>query len=122
MSGPALWLAVAALSGTGALTRFFVDAGLSPRLGGRFPFGTLAVNLTGSLALGIVTGLVTTHGLSLLLGAALVGSYTTFSTWMLETLLLTENGRNAAALANLAGQTALGLALAAAGWAIGAAL
>lgn len=122
MSGPALWIGVALLSGVGALSRFLVDAAVTPRLGGRFPFGTLAVNLSGALVLGFLTGLGTSHGLTLLLGAALIGSYTTFSTWMLETLLLTEDGRNAAALVNVLGQTAAGIAFAAAGWAIGAAL
>ena len=122
MSGPALWIGVALLSGVGALSRFVVDAAVTPRLGGRFPFGTLTVNLSGALVLGFLTGLGTSHGLTLLLGAALVGSYTTFSTWVLETLVLTEDARNAAALVNLLGQTAAGIALAAAGWALGAAL
>lgn len=122
MSGAPLWIGVALLSGIGALGRFVVDAGLTPRLGGRFPYGTLTVNLSGALALGVLTGLGTSHGLTVLPGAALIGSYTTFSTWIFETLLLTEDGRNAAALVNLLGQTAAGIALAAAGWALGAAL
>lgn len=122
MNGPILWIAVALLGGVGAVARFVVDAAVTPRLGGRFPFGTLTVNLTGALTLGFLTGLGTSHGLTLLLGAALVGSYTTFSSWILETLVLTEDGRNAAALVNILGQTAAGIALAAAGWGLGAAL
>ncbi len=122
MSGQALWIGVALLSGVGALGRFVVDSAVTPRLGGRFPFGTLTVNLSGALVLGFLTGLGVSHGLTLLLGAALIGSYTTFSTWILETLVLTEDGRNAAALVNILGQTAAGIALAVAAWALGAAL
>jgi len=122
VSGPALWVWVAVLSGAGAILRFVVDAAISPRLGGRFPYGTLLVNLTGAFALGVLTGLGVSHGVSLLVGAALVGSYSTFSTWMLETLLLAEDGRSAAAAVNVLAQAAAGVALAAAGWALGAAL
>lgn len=122
VSGPALWVWVAVLSGAGAILRFVVDAAISPRLGGRFPYGTLLVNLTGAFALGVLAGLGVSHGVSLLVGAALVGSYSTFSTWMLETLLLAEDGRSAAAAVNVLAQAAAGVALAAAGWALGAAL
>lgn len=117
-----LWLGVAGLSATGALARFLLDATISARAGGRFPFGTAVVNLSGALALGVLTGLAIPHGLSLLLGTALIGSYTTFSTWTLETLLLAEDGRGRWALANVLGQIVLGLGVAAAGWALGAAL
>lgn len=122
MSGAVLWIGVLLLSGSGALARFWVDSAVSPRLGGRLPYGTLAVNLSGAFALGVVTGLGVAHGLALLVGTALLGSYTTFSTWMLETLLLTEDGRNRAAVVNLLAQTAAGIALAALGWWLGAAL
>jgi CrcB protein len=122
VSGIALWVGVVSLNGAGALARFLIDATVSRRLGGRLPMGTAVVNLSGALALGVLTGLATTHGLSLLLGTALVGSYTTFSTWLFETLMLTEDGRTAAAIANVVGQSILGLVLAAAGWALGAAL
>jgi len=122
VSGPALWAAVLVFSGAGALARFLLDATISPRLAGRLPWGTLVVNLTGTFALGVVTGLSLRHDTGLLLGTALLGSYTTFSTWMLESLLLTEDGRNGTAVANVIAQTAAGIALAAAGWGLGAAL
>jgi CrcB protein len=122
VSGPALWAGVALLSGAGALARYLADGALTRRARGRLPWGTAAVNLTGALALGTLAGLGTSRGVSMLLGTALVGSYTTFSTWMLETMLLAEDGRDRAALANVAGQTAAGVALAAGGWALGAAL
>ena len=57
-----------------------------------FPWGTLAVNISGAFALGLVAGLAL-HGDALLLaGTSLLGSYTTFSTWMLETYRLGEEG------------------------------
>jgi CrcB protein len=59
---------------------------------------------------------------ALLAGAALLGSYTTFSTWMLESQRLAEEGDGWLALLNIALPLALGLAAAAAGWALGAAL
>ena len=122
MSGAGLWLAVAALSGLGAVLRFLVDTSVTRRLGGRLPAGTALVNASGCLVLGVLTGMAVGHGAALLLGAALVGSYTTFSTWVLETLVLVEGGRGPAALANVAGQVLAGLAASGAGWAVGAAM
>jgi fluoride exporter len=122
VSGPGLWAGVAVLSAAGAMLRFLVDTGVTLRLGGRLPAGTAFVNLSGALLLGLLTGLAAGRGVSLLLGAALLGSYTTFSTWMFETLALAEDGRTRAALANVALQTAAGAGVAALGWAVGAAL
>jgi CrcB protein len=112
---------VALLSGLGAVARLAVDTAVTRRLGGRFPWGTLTVNLTGAAALGVLAGVATGRGVSLLVGTALLGSYTTFSTWMVDTLALAEGGGRRAA-ANVVVQTAAGAALAAAGWALGAAL
>lgn len=122
MSGAGLWVGVAAVSGLGALARFWLDALVSLRAGARFPAGTLVVNASGSFAAGVLAGAAVGHGASVLLGAGLIGSYTTFSTWIYETLLLAEQGRGRAALANVAVQVVLGLGAAAAGWATGAAL
>ncbi len=122
MSGAGLWIGVAVVSGLGALARYWLDGLVSLRAGGRFPLGTLAVNVSGSLAAGVLAGAAVSHGASILLGAGLIGSYSTFSTWIYETLLLAEDGRGRAAMVNIAAQAALGLAAAAAGWAIGAAL
>jgi CrcB protein len=121
VSGPALWTGVVLLGGLGAVFRFAVDALVALRVAGRMPLGTLVVNLTGALALGVLVGAAAGRGLSLLLGAAFIGSYTTFSTWMWESLLLAEDRQSGAALLNVLGQAGLGLAAAAAGWAIGAA-
>src|SRR5437588_330094 len=75
-----------------------------------YPFGTLAVNLSGSLVLGLLVGLAPSHHAMTLLGTATLGSYTTFSTWMLETLRPAEDGQARLAWMNIALSLALGLA------------
>jgi CrcB protein len=117
-----VWTGVAILGGAGALARFHLDAFVQLRAGSEFPFGTLAVNVLGSLALGVLAGASVGGDALLLAGTALLGSFTTFSTWMLETERLAEDGERRIALANLVVPILAGLAAAAAGWAIGAAL
>jgi CrcB protein len=114
-----LWLGVGLLGGVGALARFALDATISQRLGARWPWGTLAVNASGALLLGLLVGLsLSGDGLRLAGGAAL-GSYTTFSTWMLETQRLAEDGRALSGWLNLLVSLTLGLGAAALGRAIG---
>jgi fluoride exporter len=116
------WIGVAALGGAGAVLRFVVDGAVAARADGELPVGTLAVNLTGAFALGLVAGLAL-HGDALLLaGTATLGSFTTFSTWMLETERLAEEGDERLAGANVAVSLAGGLAAAGIGWLVGAAL
>lgn len=122
MSAIPAWIGVAALGGLGALLRFGLDGAVQGRLDGAFPFGTLVVNGLGSLVLGLLTGLGVTGDAMLLAGTATLGSFTTFSTWMLETERLAEDGEGGLALANVAGSLALGLVAAGLGWALGAAL
>ena len=107
-----VWVAVALLGGLGALGRFLLDAAVSERVGRELPLGTMAVNVSGAFALGVVGP---GH---LLAGTALLGSYTTFSTWMLESHRLGEDGRTKALLGNLALSLALGLTAAAIGRAL----
>ncbi len=116
------WVGVGLLGGAGALLRFHVDALVQSRVRGEFPLGTLTVNVLGSFALGALTGAgVGGHAL-LLAGTAVIGSFTTFSTWMLETERLAEDGDDRVALSNIAVPLAAGLAAAALGWLVGAAL
>lgn len=115
-----VWLGVALLGGIGALLRFFVDAFVSSRVPGDLPAGTLVVNLTGAIVLGLLTGLALSGDALLLLGTATIGSYTTFSTWMLETHRLAEDGEPRAAAANVLVSLGLGLGAAALGRLIGA--
>ncbi len=77
---------------------------MSSASGRDFPYGTLVVNLSGAVVLGLLTGLALGHDAALLAGTAAVGSYTTFSTWMLETQRLTEERQYRRAVANIVGQ------------------
>lgn len=115
MTAVAVWVGVGLLGGAGAVCRFLADRTVTNRLGRPFPFGTLAVNVSGALLLGFLGGLVLPTHLALLLGTGFVGSYTTFSTWMFETQRLTEERRLWAAFANIAVSVAAGLAAAALG-------
>ena len=73
----AVWAGVVVIGGVGAVLRFFVDRTVSGRVAGSFPYGTLAVNLSGALLLGLLSGLALSPHLALLAGTAFVGSYTT---------------------------------------------
>ncbi len=118
MTAP-LWIAVAALGALGAVARLLVEDVVSTRLPLTFPVGTLAVNLSGTFILGLLTGVALTGNALVLAGGATIGSYTTFSTWMLETHSLAEDGRRAAALANVLVSVALGLGAVALGRMLG---
>lgn len=114
-----IWLAVGLLGGGLSVTRFLVDATVSTRTAGEFPWGTFVVNITGSFALGYLVGAALTGTTLLLVGTASVGSYTTFSTWMLETHRLGEDDDRRPLLLYLFGSLIVGLAAAAAGRALG---
>jgi len=117
-----VWVGVAVLGGAGAIGRFALDSLVSARFGRDFPLGTLAVNLSGAFFLGLLVGAaVRGHGY-LLAGTAALGSYTTFSTWMLESQRLGEDGELGGLALNLLLSAAVGLGAAALGRAIGAGL
>jgi len=120
VSGPELWVGVLIAGGIGALARLTADRMVSQRLVGPFPAGTLVVNGSGAFALGLLTGLGVSANVAVLVGTGLIGAYTTFSTWMLETHRLAEDRQAGLALWNIGGSVAIGVALAAAGWALGA--
>jgi CrcB protein len=107
VSAPVL-LAVGLAGGLGAIARFTLDGAVARRLGRRLPFGTLAVNLSGAFALGLLTAALSGDALRIA-GTGFLGAYTTFSTWMFETHRLAEDGRRRAAALNLAASLALGL-------------
>ena len=116
------WIGVVLLGGAGAVGRFLLDRAVAGRTGGDLPFGTLAVNASGALALGLLAGLAVSGTLLVLAGTAALGSYTTFSTWMLESERLGEEGRGRAGSLNVLASLAIGFAAAALGHAIGALL
>ena len=111
----AVWGGVVLLGGAGAVLRFLVDRAVARRVARPFPFGTLTVNLSGAVLLGLLSGLTLSHHMALLAGTAFVGSYTTFSTWMLETQRLTEERQIWPAVANIVVSVILGVAAAIAG-------
>ena len=115
-----VWMGIAVLGSIGAIARFLLDGLVSQRWGRDFPFGTLVINLSGAFLLGLLTGLALTGNALLLAGTATLGSYTTFSTWMLETHRLAEDGEVGLAVTNAVASVVVGVAAATLGHAIGA--
>ena len=120
MSLPVL-LAVGVVGGLGAIARFELDGAVGARLGRDLPFGTLVVNVTGALALGVLSGVALTGDAYRIAGTGFVGAFTTFSTWMFESHRLGEDGRLPAGALNIVVSLALGLGAAWLGRRIGAA-
>jgi fluoride exporter len=95
-------LALGALGGAGAVLRFVIEQAITLRLRTPFPFGTLVVNLTGATALGALAGAGLHGDAYKIWGTGLLGGYTTFSAWMLESeQLATARGRHGYAAANI---------------------
>jgi CrcB protein len=115
-----VWIGVGLLGGVGALLRFFVDGLVAARVGRDFPLGTFVVNTSGSAILGFLVGIGVTGDRLLLAGTATLGSYTTFSTWMLESQRLVEEGEFAVGAANVVLSLGVGLGAVALGRFIGA--
>jgi fluoride exporter len=114
-----IWLGVIFAGGVGAVLRFLIDGAVARRAGKSFPFGTLAVNISGATLLGFLGALALNRYAALLAGTAFVGSYTTFSTWMLETQRLSEERQVRNAVANIVASIALGIGAALLGQWIG---
>jgi fluoride exporter len=115
-------LLVAAGAAVGAPARYLVDELLSARVGRRLPWGTLAVNLLGSLVLGVLAGLsshdaVPGH-LVALVGTGFCGAFTTASTFTWEAVALAETGRWRGATSYVVLSLVVGIGLAAAGYAL----
>jgi CrcB protein len=117
-----LWCAVAVVGGSGAIGRFLLDATVGVRFGRGFPFGTLVINLTGAFVLGLLNGANLSSDALLIAGTATIGSYTTFSTWMLESQRLSEEGEARSVAINLLFSLVIGVAAATLGRMIGAQL
>ena len=97
------WLAVAVGGALGAMGRYAVNGYIYPILDGRFPLGTLVVNVSGSLLMGIFYVVIVERGLLPtemrdMLMVGLLGAFTTFSTFSLDALALWQNGHLALAL------------------------
>jgi fluoride exporter len=99
---PVVVLLLIAAGGLGAVTRFVVDGAIRSRTGSAYPLGTLVINISGSLILGLLTGLTLAHLLPdtvrLIVGTGFLGGYTTFSTASFETVRLVQERRVRAAV------------------------
>ncbi|MDX6605079.1 MAG: fluoride exporter [Solirubrobacterales bacterium] len=116
------WVAVGLLGGIAAGARFAIDAEIAARARSPFPLGILAVNLSGALALGLVAG-AALHGeaLAIVAGGG-IGSFTTFSTWILDSHRLRESGRADLALLDIGLSLVAGFAAVALGHWLGGVL
>jgi CrcB protein len=108
----------------GAIARRAIDLWVSGRANSVFPFGTLVINLSGSFVLGLLFAWAIERDVlpadirgPLMIG--FIGAYTTFSTLMLESWRLVEDGSWQLAAINLAGSVALGTVAVVAGLAVG---
>jgi len=113
-------LLLVALGGAvGAPARYLADRWLSARLPGAFPWGTFAVNVVGSLLLGLLAA-TAPSGLVALAGTGFCGALTTFSTFSFETVRLLETGRPVPAAVNVTASVVVSVVAAALGWRLGA--
>lgn len=115
-----VWLAVAGVGGLGAIGRFLLDSLIAEHAGRDFPYGTFAINISGALVLGILAGLAIEGNLMVIAGTATIGSFTTFSTWMLETDRLAEDRELQRSTLNISVSLLAGFAAALVGHTIGA--
>ncbi|MEU4476413.1 fluoride efflux transporter CrcB [Micromonospora sp. NPDC023888] len=115
-------LLIALGAAVGAPLRYLTDRAVQSRHDSAFPWGTLTVNVVGSLLLGVLVGWPAGPAVTALLGTGFCGALTTYSTFSYETLRLTRGGHRLLALANVVGSVVAGLAAAAAGYTLGHAL
>lgn len=122
-----LWVAIG--GAIGSVARFWLTE-ISARLwGGDFPWGTIIANVTGSLLIGVIAALPVLGPRELLgpmgrqfLMVGIMGGYTTFSSFSLQTLTMLQHGHWGKAAANVGGSVALCLLAVAIGYALGAAV
>ena len=121
-----MWVLVLLAGGFGAAARAAVHAAMHSRSATAFPLGTFVVNVVGSLALGVVVGLVLAQGVDrdvqTIAGTGFLGAFTTFSAFSYETFALVEDGAATTAVAYVVGSVFAGAAAAAVGLALTGAL
>ncbi|MGZ1490930.1 fluoride efflux transporter CrcB [Brevibacterium sediminis] len=120
---PLVFVALAAAGGLGASSRMLIDGLIKSRMSTALPWGTIIINVTGSLVLGLLTGLAGANLLPeawhLVLGTGFLGGYTTFSTASFETVRLLQERRWVAGLVNGLGTLVFATAAAAIGMWLG---
>lgn len=88
----AAWIAVGVVGGAAAAARFLIDAAVTARTDHPFPLGILAINIAGALALGLVAGAALEGQALVIVAGGGIGSFTTFSTWILDSHRLADAG------------------------------
>lgn len=123
---PLIFLAIAVAGGVGAVARFALDGFIGHKLQASFPWATFIINVSGSLALGLLSaaaaGVFLPPEWSLILGVGFLGGYTTFSSTSYETIRLLMDRRILASLANALGTLAASVGAAALGYGLGSML
>jgi CrcB protein len=124
---PLTLLLIAAGGAAGAVGRYLVDTAVLDRFSGAFPLGILVVNVSGAFLVGLLAALIVDRGVlpadlrnPLMVG--FLGAYTTFSTLMLDSWRLIEDGLPLAAVGNIVGSVALGIVAVVAGLWLGRAV
>lgn len=114
------WLLIALGGLVGAPSRYLLDTAVSSTVHrSAVPWGTMVVNVSGSFVLGVLAGVTVADGrVYAALGTGFCGAFTTFSTFAWETFALLEDGEPRAALLTVGIGLVLGLAAAAAGYAV----
>ena len=120
-----LWIGIGGFFG--AVARYGINTWLTTRWGTAFPYGTLFVNVSGSFVLCLMIAMLTrgvdvTPALRLALTVGFLGSYTTFSTFSADTLLLLESGYTLRGLAYVVGSVLGGVLMGVAGLLLGRSL
>lgn len=112
------WILIGAAGGLAAGARYLLDAEITRLLKSSFPTGILAVNLAGALLVGLVAGSTLSGQALTIVAGGLIGSFTTFSTWILDTHKLALLDQMRLAWLNIAVSTVAGLAAVVLGHAI----
>lgn len=94
----------------GSLSRFLVSGRISEKHAGTYPLGTFTINISGAFFLGVVTAVNPTHSFYALVSLGFLGSFTTFSTFIYESISLLQSGEKKNAILYLGLSMALGIA------------
>ena len=120
------WVAVAVGGAMGSVARFWLTGAMTALTGSRFPWGTLLINVLGSLVIGLVAGMTLTPArvgvhpdIRIFLMTGICGGFTTFSAFSLQTLELMQNGDVVPAFGYAAGSVVLCVAATYCGWMLG---
>lgn len=100
MTAPA-WIAVGVLGGLGAAARFAIDAEVAARARTALPLGIFVVNVSGAFVLGLVAGAALDGPALTIIAGGGIGSFTTFSTWVLDSHRLAVDGQARLAWLNI---------------------